>query len=68
VDIKEKFGFSTTEAAAYLGLSESYLRKLRRNVDGYGSGPVYIKIGTRCIYTRANLRAWALAHPQRAKE
>ena len=59
-----KFGLSTQEAADFLGLSESYLRKLRRS--GEVSGPLYIKIGKRCLYTRENLRAWALAHPQRA--
>jgi predicted DNA-binding transcriptional regulator AlpA len=46
------------EAADYVGLSESYLAKLRMGV-GKVSGPAFILIGLRGIrYKRADLDKW----------
>lgn len=46
---------STTEAAAYLGLSPRTLEKHRC----YGTGPVYQKLGGRVVYNVSQLDAWA---------
>lgn len=42
------------EAAGYLGLSASYLNKLR----GFGGGPAYHKLGRRVLYRRSDLEQW----------
>ena len=47
-------GLTVAEAAEFLGLSVSYLNKLRT----FGGGPVYAKIGSRVRYTRKGLRAF----------
>lgn len=49
---------STPEAAHYLGLSPSYLKKLRKA----GEGPVLFAFGRRYIYRREDLDAYAAAH------
>lgn len=46
---------STTEAAAYLGLSPRTLEKHRC----YGTGPIYRKLGGRVVYNVGQLDAWA---------
>lgn len=49
-------GFMTTqEAGTFLTLSPRTLEKLRV----YGGGPPFRKLGTRVVYTMADLRAWA---------
>jgi len=56
---QEKQTLTVTEAAAYLGLSESYLNKLRC----YGGGPQFIKLGKkRILYILADLGAWVSSH------
>ena len=45
---------STSEAALYLGLSASFLNKLRCT----GGGPGYVKLGRRVLYPKAELEAW----------
>ena len=55
-----KRGFSSKEAAAYIGMSEAYLR-LDRSQGATGNrtpGPPYIKRGRRIIYLREDLDAW----------
>lgn len=47
----------TEEAAKALGVSTSWLTKLRLT----GDGPQYIKIGRRVVYDPADLEAWAAA-------
>lgn len=42
------------DAAAYVGVSKSYLDKKRC----YGGGPVYFKIGAAIVYAKADLDAW----------
>jgi predicted DNA-binding transcriptional regulator AlpA len=44
----------TPEAAAYTGLSVSFLTKLRV----FGGGPKYLKLGRRVVYEQAALNAW----------
>lgn len=44
----------TAGAAAYTGLSEQTLAKLRV----YGGGPPYIKAGSRVIYDTRDLDPW----------
>lgn len=44
----------TTEAAAYLGKSPSWLNKSRMT----GTGPVYCKAGGTVLYLSADLDAW----------
>lgn len=45
----------TKTAAIYLGVSESYLNKLRVQ----GGSPRYLKIGRRVVYRRQELDSWA---------
>lgn len=47
------------DAADYLGVSTSYLQKLRGN----GKGPTFVKISPKLVtYDRAALDAWLAAH------
>lgn len=43
-----------SDAARFVGLSESTLAKLRLN----GNGPVYCKLGRRVVYRLADLEQW----------
>lgn len=45
----------TPAAAFYLGVSASWLAKLRH----YGGGPEYLKLGRRVVYKPGALDAWA---------
>ena len=49
---------NNADAAAYLGLGASTLEKLRMT----GKGPVYLKIGRRCLYAQSDLDAWLARH------
>ncbi len=51
---------STSEAAKHLGVSASYLNKLRCT----GGGPRYVKLGRRVLYLEAELDSWRDAHPR----
>jgi hypothetical protein len=58
----------TTDAAQYLGISPSLLRKMRlRGADDpLGAGPVYIKLSPSLIvYQIVDLDAWLDSHAQR---
>jgi len=46
---------NTAEAAQRLGVSTSYLNKLRLT----GGGPVFMKLGAKVVYSPADLSAWA---------
>lgn len=46
--------FSTKDAAAHIGKSESWLNKSRMS----GSGPVYLKLGGGVRYALTDLNAW----------
>lgn len=45
---------TASEAARFVGLSESTLAKLRL----YGNGPTYCKLGRRVVYRPADLEVW----------
>jgi len=45
---------SVTQAADHLGVSASYLNKLRVT----GGGPPFVKMGARVSYDLADLSAW----------
>jgi len=47
--------FKPIEAAHFLGLSQSWLAKLRLS----GDGPPYMKVGRQVRYSRADLLKWA---------
>ena len=47
-------GLGTTAAAAYTGLSVSFLEKARVNQTDI-AGPKFIRVGRRCIYLRDSL-------------
>lgn len=49
---------NVTEAARHLGVSTSYLNRLRTT----GAGPVFIKIGTRVTYRVEDLNEWQARH------
>lgn len=52
---------STHQAAQYLRLGPSTLEKWRV----FGTGPIFIKLGTRRIgYLRSDLEAWLAARPR----
>ena len=46
--------FNPTQAAAFTGQSVSTMAKRRI----YGTGPEFLKIGSRIFYERAALQAW----------
>lgn len=46
---------TTAEAAQRLGVSTSYLNKLRLT----GGGPVFMKMGAKVVYSAGDLSAWA---------
>ena len=48
---------NVVQAATYSSLSKSSLNKLRV----YGGGPLYIKVGARVVYDRADLDIWLTA-------
>jgi len=49
---------SVVQAAAYLGVSKSWLDKKRLD----GAGPPYLKLGRRVVYDLGELEAWAASH------
>jgi excisionase family DNA binding protein len=49
-----KHFINVKEAADYLGVSKSYLDKLRLS----GGGPVFHKLGSRVFYRKDDLTAW----------
>lgn len=54
----ETIYLKSSEAADYLGLSESYLAKLRMGTTPV-SGPKYVKIGPRAVrYRKMDLDDW----------
>lgn len=52
------------EAANYLGVSRSYLRKARMDgtIGNRTPGPAFIRFGTMVRYDRADLDTWIEAH------
>jgi hypothetical protein len=46
---------STVEAADRLGVSASYLNKLRMTA---GAGPVFLRLGVTVRYRNADINAW----------
>ena len=59
-DRLDKRGFREREAAEYLGMSTSFLRKDRMHGkrDGYTPGPRWIRIGRSVRYLKEDLDAW----------
>lgn len=51
-------GYSTTMASKFLGLSPSYLAKLRTK----GGGPEYYKSGSNVCYRKRQLVHWQQRH------
>ena len=53
-------GLSEVEAAKYIGMSPSFLRKDRMYgvLPGRTAGPRWVKVGKRIIYLREDLDAW----------
>lgn len=51
----ERGYFNTSAAAAFLDLSDAWLRLLRAR----GEGPAYARLGRRCVYRRNDLIEWA---------
>lgn len=45
---------SAVEAAAYMGISRSWLDKTRL----HGGGPAYLKVGRRVVYDVVELERW----------
>lgn len=45
---------SVTEAAETLGVSRAWLNQSRLS----GKGPIFMKIGNRCLYDPADLTTW----------
>jgi excisionase family DNA binding protein len=53
---------TTGQAAQRLGVSISYLNKLRL----YGGGPVFVKIGAKVLYDQTDLAEWIEARKHRS--
>jgi len=53
---------STAEAADQLGVSASYLNKLRLT----GGGPTFVKLSARVCYDPSDLSAWIEAQKRRS--
>jgi predicted DNA-binding transcriptional regulator AlpA len=52
---------TASDAAEHVGLSESYLAKLRMGTEPQ-QGPSYLRIGSRSVrYRREDLDAWMLS-------
>ncbi|MEP5862487.1 MAG: helix-turn-helix domain-containing protein [Lentilitoribacter sp.] len=49
---------SATQAAAFSGLSVSYLNKLR----SAGRGSPFLKVGRRCLYRKDQFENWLASH------
>ncbi|OXE35659.1 MAG: hypothetical protein CGW95_12545 [Phenylobacterium zucineum] len=54
---------NVNEAADRMGVSVSYLNKLRLTE---GDGPPFVKMGARVVYDPADLAAWAESQKQRS--
>lgn len=50
----ERGYFQTSAAAAFIDLSDAYLRLLRRR----GGGPPFYRLGRRVVYRRHDLIQW----------
>ena len=48
------------QAAELIGLSKSYLDKMRMT----GKGPDYLRVGARVVYRRRDIEAWFDKHVQ----
>ena len=59
-----KNALTEIEAALYIGMSRSYLRKDRceGHRKGRTPGPPYIRVGTAIRYLISDLDAWLQAH------
>ena len=65
--VDEIRGFSTLQAATYIGLSKSFLEKARVNQTTV-PGPKVTKIGTRVLYLKEHLDAYLDNPPTRAAQ
>lgn len=54
--------FSRREAAKYIGIAEATLATMATR----GGGPVFVRIGRRCVYLRADLDAFLAARRVRS--
>ena len=54
--------FTVPEAAEFLRVSPGFLNKMR----GLGKGPVFVKLGSRVSYTRADLDSFIEARKREA--
>lgn len=48
--------FNTEDAARYVGMSPSWLRKARIGITG--PGPRFIKAGRKVLYSKVSLDSW----------
>lgn len=62
--------FTSKEAAAYLGIKESYLRQVRMTgkIGGRMAPPPHIEIGRSIRYDKADLDRWIDSLPKRFVE
>lgn len=65
----DKQSFTEVEAATFIGMSRSYLRKARIGLFDHHPTPPpkFIRVGTRGIrYLKQDLEAWLLGQPRGA--
>jgi hypothetical protein len=70
IPISPRRALRTTDAARYLGVSPSLLRKMRSRgaADPLGVGPTYIRLSASLIlYEISALDAWLDAHSARGR-
>ena len=58
VEMLSNTNLRTPQAASYLGLSSSFLEKLRV----YGGGPSFYKLGRAILYRSIDLDVWLESH------
>ena len=61
--------FDTREAAAYIHMSEGFLKQVRStgNLPGRTPGPRYLKLGRKIRYRKSDLDSWLEAREVEAE-
>lgn len=58
----EPRALNEAQAARYIAMSRSFLRKARMNGHRHTPAPPYCRIGRKILYLRADLDAWLERH------
>ena len=63
-ETREQTCLTTAEAAAYIAMSESWLRQRRMTgaLEGQGAAPPFVRLGRSIRYLRSDLNKWLARH------